>query len=155
MQFVGRGASYCYISLIFLLNKCETSEVIGNVGDFYHYGPFINPQAFAFYIIDEMRVSGFGMAENNWVDLNIEKVWARRCKHRKRKPHPLVANVRWHNPVVLQQALAARGKQRGWSFLPWGQGLGTEMFLDGRNVTLEDFWDEIFISLLSPFLPPT
>ena len=57
MQFVGKWASYCNISLIFLLNKCGTSEIIGNVGDFYHYGPFINPQAFAFYIIDTVTRS--------------------------------------------------------------------------------------------------
>ena len=31
-----------------------------------------------------------------------------------------------------------------------GLGLGTKMVLKGREVTLEDFWDEIFISLFSP-----
>ena len=35
------------------------------------------------------------------------------------------------NISSVQQALATRGKQRGWGFLLRGIGLGTEMVSDG------------------------
>ena len=40
MQFVVRVASYCYISLIFFVEKCETSEIT------VHKGNFISLQLF-------------------------------------------------------------------------------------------------------------